>query len=76
MWLWILSALVVALAWAGWFVLRPDPRVADQPGADIFPLWIPIFVTLAAVLVIVGVYVFRRVRARPRCAPCARSVRQ
>jgi type VI secretion system protein ImpL len=76
MWLWILSAVVVALAWAGWFILRPDPKVANVPGADIFPLWIPIAVTAAAILVIVGVYVFRRIRAARAARALEKAIAQ
>src|SRR5262245_6918184 len=76
MWLWILSAVIVALAWAGWFVLRPDPKVANVPGADIFPIWIPITVTLAAALLIVGVYVFRRVRAARAARALEKAIAQ
>lgn len=76
MWLWILSALVLAVAWGGWFVLRPDPRVANQPGADFFPLWIPIAVTLAVALVILGIFVFRRIRAARAARALEKAIAQ
>ena len=46
----ILLVLVVAL-WAGAFLLR-------------FTLWIPSLATVVAVAVVVGLYVWRRIKAR------------
>jgi type VI secretion system protein ImpL len=76
MWLWILSALVVALAWAGWFVLRPDPKVANAPGADIFPIWIPIAVTAGILLLLVGIWLFRRIRAARAARALEKAIAQ
>lgn len=60
MWLWILSALILILVWGIWFLLAPTEA---GPQADIFPLWIPIVTTVVVVLFIVGLLVYRRVRA-------------
>ncbi|NUQ75782.1 MAG: type VI secretion system membrane subunit TssM [Polyangiaceae bacterium] len=76
MWLWILSALVVALVWAGWFFLRPDPRVANTPGADIFPIWIPIAVTVGVILLLVGIWLFRRIRAARAARALEKAIAQ
>ena len=59
MWLWILSALIVAVAWGGWYILRPT----TIGGAELVSVWVPIAITALVVLVIVGIFVFRRIRA-------------
>lgn len=56
MW-WILSGLLVLIAWALWFVLR----LAAYPDLGI---WIPIVATSAMVLLGIVLFVVRRIRAR------------
>lgn len=76
MWLWILSGLVVALAWTGWFFfLRPDPSQASAPGVESF-LWIPIGITAIVIVVLVAVYLFRRVRAARAARALEKAIAQ
>src|SRR5579859_1209546 len=50
MWIWLLAILLVIGTWVGGFFLD-------------WPLWLKILLTVVAVLIVVGWYVFRRVRA-------------
>ena len=58
MWLWILSALFILLVWAVYFVAFNG--LADTPG---LPMWVPIAISAAVVLGLIGLVVYRRVRA-------------
>ena len=44
MWLWILSVLLLALVWTGWFVILSD-----------LPLWVPISITVAIAAGLIGI---------------------
>ena len=55
MWLWILSALVTAVTWTGWwFLARPVLGLS---------YWVPLAVTGAVLVVVVAIVAFRRIRA-------------
>ena len=58
MWLWILSVLFLALVWGVWFILKP-------PGADptLLPTWVPVLITVLVVVGLVGLVLYRRIRA-------------
>ena len=58
MWLWILSALFILLVWAVYVVAFNG--LAEPPG---LPLWIPLAITAAVILGLIGLIVYRRVRA-------------
>jgi type VI secretion system protein ImpL len=58
MWLWILSALFILLLWAVYVVAFGG--LAEPPG---LPLWIPVAITAAVILGLIGLVVYRRVRA-------------
>ncbi|MBW2529690.1 MAG: type VI secretion system membrane subunit TssM [Deltaproteobacteria bacterium] len=73
MWLWILSLLFLALVWAVWFILRPP---ADAPAADIFPLWVAITITAVVLLVLIGLVVFRRIRAARAARALEKAIAQ
>ena len=66
MWLWILSALIIILAWAAYFML----------GFQIVPTWVPIAVTGAVVLFVIGVIVFRRIRAARAARALEKAIAQ
>jgi type VI secretion system protein ImpL len=72
MWLWILSALIVALAWGGWFILGPT----KTGGPELIPIWVPIAITALVVLVIVGIIVFRRIRAARAARALEKAIAQ
>ncbi len=58
MWLWILSALFILLIWGVWVVVFGG--LTDTPS---FPMWVPIAISAAVVLGLIGLVVYRRVRA-------------
>jgi type VI secretion system protein ImpL len=58
MWLWILSALFILLVWAVYVVAFNG--LAEPPG---LPLWVPIAISAAVILGLIGLVVYRRVRA-------------
>ena len=72
MWLWILSALIVAVAWGGWYILRPTNPVSPE----IISIWVPIAITALVVLVIVGIIVFRRIRAARAARALEKAIAQ
>jgi type VI secretion system protein ImpL len=59
MWLWILSALVLLLVWSAWLLLLAP----GQPPVEGIPMSIPIAVTAFVALSLVGLMIYRRVRA-------------
>jgi type VI secretion system protein ImpL len=63
MWLWILSALVLLLVWAAWFIA-------------LLPIWIAAAVTGLVVFLIVGLFVFRRVRAARAARALEKAIAQ
>ncbi len=58
MWLWILSALFILLVWAVYVVAFGG--LSEPPG---LPLWIPIAISGAVILGLIGLIIYRRVRA-------------
>jgi len=73
MWLWILSALFLALVWGVWFILRPT---GPGPSAEVFPTWIPIAITAVVVLGLVGLVVYRRIRAARAARALEKAIAQ
>ncbi len=71
MWMWILSVLFLALVWGVWFVLKP-------PGADpnILPTWIPVLITVVVVLGLVGIVLYRRIRAARAARALEKAIAQ
>src|SRR4051812_37486868 len=67
MWLWILCALIIVLAWVGWWFLGSLMGI---------PWWVPIAVTAAVVLVLVGIIVFRRIRAARAARALEKAIAQ
>jgi type VI secretion system protein ImpL len=66
MWLWVVSVLLLLLVWAGSFSL-------SLLGVDV-PMWVRVCATLAVVLMVVGVLVYRRVRAGARARALEREI--
>ncbi|MBM4360196.1 MAG: hypothetical protein FJ096_18985, partial [Deltaproteobacteria bacterium] len=73
MWLWILSALFLLLVWGLWFVLAPLP---DSPEPEIFPTWLALTITAVVVLALVGLVVYRRIRARRAARALEKAIAQ
>ena len=73
MWLWVLSALFLAFVWAIWFVLRPT---GGGPEVESFPTWIPVVITVLVVCLLVGIIVFRRVRAARAARALEKAIAQ
>ncbi|WP_437669429.1 type VI secretion system membrane subunit TssM [Sorangium sp. So ce131] len=72
MWLWILSALFLAVVWGVWFVLRP----AGGDGTEAFPTAIPLVATGAVVLLLAGLAVYRRIRAARAARALEKAIAQ
>src|SRR5215468_8411988 len=72
MWLWILSALVLLLVWTAWFILR----VPGPPPVEVIPLWLAITITAVVVLLLVGLFVFRRIRAARAARALEKAIAQ
>jgi type VI secretion system protein ImpL len=53
MWLWIVSALLLVVIWAVWYVVL----------AGVVSIWVPIGITAVVVLSLIGLVVYRRIRA-------------
>lgn len=68
MWLWILSALFLAVVWGAWFLL-------GQGGAAL-PIVIPIAATAAVVVLLVGLAVYRRIRAARAARALEKAIAQ
>ena len=75
MWLWILSVLFLAVVWTVWFLLRP-PADIEGPTAESFPTWIPLTATVAVVLFLVGLLVYRRIRAARAARALEKAIAQ
>ena len=73
MWLWILSALFLALVWAVWFLLRPGE---GGPEVESFPTWIPVTLTVAVVLLLVGLIFYRRGRGARAARALEKAIAQ
>jgi type VI secretion system protein ImpL len=67
MWLWILSALIIILAWAAWLFLGPAFGVT---------LPVPIVITAIIVAGVIGIFVFRRVRAARAARALEKAIAQ
>jgi type VI secretion system protein ImpL len=61
MWIWLLAIFIVIGTWVGGFFLD-------------WPLWLKILLTVVAVLIVVGWYVFRRVRASMKAKALEREL--
>ena len=72
MWLWILSALLLLLVWTAWFILR----VPGPPPIEVIPMWVAILVTAVVVLGLVGLFVFRRIRAARAARALEKAIAQ
>ena len=66
MWLWVVSVLLLIVIWAGSFAL-------SVLGVDV-AIWIRVCLTIAVVLLVVGVLVYRRVRAGARARALEREI--
>jgi type VI secretion system protein ImpL len=73
MWLWILSAVFLLVVWAFWFILQPTP---GTPEVEIFPTWVAITITAVVVLALVGVVLYRRIRARRAARALEKAIAQ
>src|SRR5215213_7471811 len=76
MWLWILSALFLGLVWTAWWLLRPSPAAAGVPGADLFPIWIPLVATALVVALIIGLFIYRRIKAARAARALEKAIAQ
>src|SRR5262245_43104575 len=75
MWLWILSALFLTVVWSVWFLLR-EPGSAEVPTAETFPILGPFAVTAVVVVALVGLLVYRRLRAARAARALEKAIAQ
>ncbi len=73
MWLWILSALFLLVVWGLWFILQPTP---GTPEPEIFPTWLALTITGVVVLALIGLVVYRRIRARRAARALEKAIAQ
>jgi type VI secretion system protein ImpL len=73
MWLWILSALFLALVWTAWWFLQPPEGV---PGDTIFPLWLALAITGVVVIALIALVIVRRVRAARAARALEKAIAQ
>ena len=73
MWLWILSALFLALVWTAWWFLLPPE---GTPGPEIFPTWVAILITVVVVVLLVALVAYRRVRAARAARALEKAIAQ
>jgi type VI secretion system protein ImpL len=67
MWLWILSALIIVLAWVAWWFLGIQLAI---------PFLAPVILTAAVVLTVVSILVFRRLRAARAARALEKAIAQ
>ncbi|MEZ4438018.1 MAG: type VI secretion system membrane subunit TssM [Polyangiaceae bacterium] len=72
MWLWILSALFLALVWTAWWFLAPT----EPASPEIFPLWVAITITVVVVVALVGLVLYRRIRAARAARALEKAIAQ
>ncbi len=73
MWLWILSALFLAVVWTFWWFLQPPEGF---PGETIFPMWVAITITVVVVVSLILLVVVRRVRAARAARALEKAIAQ
>ena len=73
MWLWILSVIFLLLVWSAWFFLQPPEGVV---GPEIFPTWVALTMTAVVVVALVGLIVYRRIRARRAARALEKAIAQ
>ncbi|MBI4705136.1 MAG: type VI secretion system membrane subunit TssM [Deltaproteobacteria bacterium] len=75
MWLWILAALFLVLVWGAWYILQPSAGETG-PTVEIFPTWVAILITAIVVLALVGLVVYRRMRAARAARALEKAIAQ
>lgn len=73
MWLWILVIIILLLNWSAWFVLSPEPE-SLQP--EYYPLWFAVAVTVVVLAIVVGLYIYRRIRAARAARALEKAIAQ
>ncbi len=73
MWLYILSGILLALMWAGWWFLQPPE---GSPDPELFPFWVALTITIVVVVLLVGLYVYRRIRAARAARALEKAIAQ
>ncbi|RLB60207.1 MAG: type VI secretion system membrane subunit TssM, partial [Deltaproteobacteria bacterium] len=73
MWLWIVSAIFLILIWGAWFILQPPE---GMPGPEFFPTWVAILITAVVILLLVGLVLYRRIRAARAARALEKAIAQ
>jgi type VI secretion system protein ImpL len=72
MWLWILAVVFVSCVWGIWWFLNPD--VPGSP--EIFPMWVAITVTVVVFAALIGLVIYRRIRAARAARALEKAIAQ
>jgi type VI secretion system protein ImpL len=73
MWLYILCAIFLALMWVFWWFLQPPEGAVDP---ELFPFWIALTITIVIVMLLVGLYLYRRIRAARAARALEKAIAQ
>lgn len=73
MWLWILVSFILLIIWGAWFLLAPEPGSLDP---QIFPLSWAVTLTVIVLAFVVGLYIYRRVRAARAARALEKAIAQ
>ena len=73
MWLYILASIFILLNWTLWYFLQPPEGTLDP---ELYPTWFAITVTVVVVVLLVGLYVYRRIRAARAARALEKAIAQ
>jgi len=70
--LWILGIVIIVGVWVAWFWFPPG----DEGQPDVFPMWIPIVVTIVVLTLLIGLWLIRRIRAARAARALEKAIAQ
>ncbi|HZO12584.1 MAG TPA: type VI secretion system membrane subunit TssM [Polyangiaceae bacterium] len=73
MWLWILAIVLLLLMWGVWYILQPPEGMPAEP---LFPLWLAVTITAVVLAVLIGIFVYRRIRAARAARALEKAIAQ
>src|SRR5262245_4574753 len=73
MWLWILAIVLLLLMWGVWYILQPPEGMPAEP---LFPLWLALTITGVVLAVLIGIFLYRRIRAARAARALEKAIAQ
>ncbi|MEM1031875.1 MAG: type VI secretion system membrane subunit TssM [Myxococcota bacterium] len=73
MWLYILCGIFLALVWTAWWFLQPQEGTLE---VEILPTWVAVLITVVVVGALLGLYLFRRIRAARAARALEKAIAQ